>query len=121
MKTLILLSAISLGIAVSLTSRAESPELAADTEDSLTDENLPSLLEQIDAPKVRKEHVSLSNPSQNEVICRKEARIGTRLLKRVCRSKEQIKAESAEAQRFLQEVVNPVAASKAKDNARSSR
>ncbi len=101
MKILYLLSAISLGITVSLTSGAESPELAADTEDSLTDENLPSVLEQIDAPKVQKVPISLYIPTQNEVICRKEAGSGTRLLKLVCRSKAQIEAESAESQRLL--------------------
>ena len=100
---------------MSLTSGAESPEfaadtedsltdekeLAADTEDSLTDENLPSVLEQIDAPKVQKVPISLYIPTQNEVICRKEAGSGTRLLKLVCRSKAQIEAESAESQRLL--------------------
>jgi hypothetical protein len=104
MKTLYLLSAISFGIAASLTCRAESPELTADTEDSLTDENLPAVLEQIDPPNVPKEPISLYIPTQNEIICRKEARIGTRLLKMVCRSKAGIATNSAEAQRWLRKV-----------------
>ena len=101
MKTLYLLAGISLGIATPLTSIAESEAFAAHAENSMTNENPPALLEQIDAPSVRKTPISRSVPAQYEPICRKEARLGTRIVKLVCRSRAEIAAESEAAQKRL--------------------
>jgi len=101
MKTLHLLAAVSLCIAASLTSRAESPELVAHAKNSLTDGKSTSLIEQIDAPNVQTATISKYTPTEDPYICRKEARLGTRIVRLVCRSRAEMAAETEAAEKLL--------------------
>ncbi len=92
------------GIAACATSSPEAPEPGASAGNPVTNSNSTAVEETLDIVEVPEVPISANIPAPAKVTCRRETEIGSRRVKRICRTRSEIDKTQAAAQDTLNDL-----------------
>ncbi|MEN8132765.1 MAG: hypothetical protein ABFS45_21805 [Pseudomonadota bacterium] len=92
------------GIAACATSSPEAPEPVANAGNPVTNSNPTAAEEQFEVVEVPEVPIAANMPAPVKVTCRRETEIGSRRVKRICRTRSEIDQTEAAAQDTLNDL-----------------